>query len=347
MNIVVLAGGYSPERDVSLTSGSLIANALIKTGHKVLLLDLYEGLDLCVYDDAQSQCEKLFRDDKTYSYKIQEIEPDLEELKRSNNNGDSFVGKNVLEICMHADIVFIALHGGMGENGQIQAMFDSFGIKYTGTGYAGSLLAMDKYLTKKMFLNTNITTADFIYLDVNNDNIEEKIEKIKLPCVVKPCNCGSSVGVSIVKSEKELEEAIALAQKYESQILIEEYIQGREFSVGILDGKYLPPIEIIPKEGFFDYKNKYQAGLTEEICPAKLTEQETEVIGRLAEETHRTLGLKDYSRIDFIYDGKEFHCLEANTLPGMAQTSLLPQEAAAAGITYEELCNKIVELGLI
>ena len=152
--------------------------------------------------------------------------------------------------------------------------------------------------------------------------------------------------MSIANVEDELPAAIELAKKYEKKLLIEEYIEGREFSIGILDGVWLPPIEIIPKEGWFDYKNKYQPGLTEEICPADLTEEETKRIGELALETYKALMLEDYARVDFIYDGNDFYCLEANTLPGMTPTSLLPQEALAYGITYEELCNKIVEMGL-
>jgi len=220
-----------------------------------------------------------------------------------------------------------------------------FGIKYTGSGYIGSLLAMDKSLTKKLLINSNIPTAEAIDYNIN-DSTNNIINKIGFPCVVKPCSCGSSAGVSIVNNETELNDAINLAKKYENRFIIEKYIKGREFSVGVLEGKYLPPIEIIPKTGFYDYKNKYQAGLTDEICPADLSAEETEKLGNLALQVHMALNLGDYSRIDFIFDGKDFHCLEANTLPGMTPTSLLPQEANAAGITYEELCNKIINLGL-
>ena len=167
-----------------------------------------------------------------------------------------------------------------------------------------------------------------------------------MPCVVKPCSCGSSVGISIVHDEGELEAALAEAKKYEDLILVEEKIPGREFSVGILDGKALPPIEIIPKSGFYDYKNKYQAGATEEICPAPLTDRETARVQGLAEEVARVLRLGTYCRIDFILHEteQEFYCLEANTLPGMTPNSLLPQEARAAGIDYDTLCQTIVRL---
>lgn len=347
MKIVVLAGGLSPERDVSLSSGSLIANALIQSGHKVLLLDVYEGLDINL---ADKNPDKLFIDrssGKTYEYKIGDKEPDLEAIKRSSPNGEALIGKNVLELCRFADVVFIALHGAMGENGQIQAVLDSMGIRYTGTGYIGCLLAMDKDLTKKLLIQSGIPTAEWILFDAKQNDYGMITEKISLPCIVKPCSCGSSIGVSIVESADELKSALTAAQKYEENILIEKKILGREFSVGVLNGKALPPIEIIPLAGFYDYKNKYQKGLTREICPAKLPDKQAETVQQLALAVHKTLRLGDYSRVDFILkeDG-EFVCLEANTLPGMTPTSLLPQEAKAIGIGYEELCEKIASFPL-
>jgi len=206
---------------------------------------------------------------------------------------------------------------------------------------------MDKGLTKSILMNTNVKTAKSVLFNVNNDDLNKICNELGTQnIVVKPCSCGSSAGVTIVRTKEELENAIQFARKYGENLLIEEYIEGREFSVGILEGECLPPIEIIPKQGFYDYKNKYQAGLTEEICPANLSEEETKEIGEAALEVHTALKLEDYSRIDFMYDGKKFHCLEANTLPGMTPTSLLPQEALAVGITYEQLCNKIVEMGM-
>ena len=176
MKIVVLAGGLSPERDVSLSSGSQIANALREAGHHVLLLDVYEGLKT-----NESEFESLFKDNitgKPYYYKVKGIEPDLNEIKRKSNNGDSLIGKNVLSLCMFADVVFIALHGSMGENGQIQASFDSMGIKYTGTGYIGSLLAMDKDLTKKLLQQAGIPTAKWLTINKNQLSIEYIVKTI-------------------------------------------------------------------------------------------------------------------------------------------------------------------------
>ena len=339
MKIVVLAGGYSPERDVSLSSGSLIANALMRSGHSVLLVDAFFGLDFPENTDMDS----LFRieGDEEYSYKIPEIAPDLDELKKLAYQG-SLVGKNVLKLCHYADIVFMALHGAMGENGQMQAILEAENIRFTGSTHVGCVLAMDKDITKKLLRAEGIPTADGITLNLSKDEVPE----ISLPCVVKPCSCGSSVGISIVHTEEELQQALEEAKKYEDLILIEDKIPGREFSVGVLDGKALPPIEIIPKTGFYDYKNKYQAGATEEICPAQLTEAETETVQRLAERVTQVLRLGSYCRIDFILEPSQeiFYCLEANTLPGMTPNSLLPQEARAAGIGYDQLCQIIVDL---
>ncbi|MDR3552296.1 MAG: D-alanine--D-alanine ligase [Clostridia bacterium] len=342
MKIVVLAGGLSPERDVSLSSGSLIANALMESGHEVLLLDVYEGIKAGEGDYAG--LFKNLAQGKKYRYEIPESEPDLDAIRRRNNGQTSLIGANVLGLCGFADVVFIALHGAMGENGQLQATLDNFGIRYTGTGYIGSLLAMDKDLTKRLLRQAGIPTADWAVYDLHQ-NISRVAEEIGFPCVVKPCSCGSSVGVSMADTMEELEAAVGCAEKYEAKILIEKKIAGREFSVGVLDGAALPVIEIIPLTGFYDYKNKYQSGLTKEVCPAALTREQTKEVQRRALDVHETLRLGGYSRVDFILDGAgEFICLEANTLPGMTPASLIPQEAQQLGLSYPELCNKIVLL---
>ena len=341
MNIAVLAGGFSPERDVSLTSGSLIANALVDEGYNVCLADVYLGID--VGDDIQ----KLFNKEKKPVHKVTHSVPDLDALKKESGNGNALIGKGIIELCLHADVVFLALHGSMGENGQLQATLDNFGIKYTGSGYVGSLLAMDKDISKKMFVGAGVRTPEWMCFLSANAKIEEIESKIGYPCVVKPCSCGSSVGISIVHDRCELEIALAEAKKYEDSILVEKMITGREITVGILDGEVLPTIEIIPTEGFYDYQNKYQAGKTLEICPAEISE---EILAMLAEQTKRAfaaLRLSGYARFDFIVDANgESWCLEANTLPGMTPTSLLPQMAAATGMNYGALCSKIVSLAL-
>lgn len=340
MKIVVLAGGLSPERDVSLSSGSLIANALTERGHRVALVDLYKGCE-----SIGPEGEPQFFDNygaKSFSYTVPETEPDLEALRREYGDGDALIGKNVIELCKSADVTFVALHGSMGENGQLQATFDTFGIKYTGTGYVGSLLAMDKDIAKRLMAQSGIPTPEWITCDLTRDDIGEAAAKIGLPCVLKPCSCGSSVGVSILRSRGELERAVEYAKKYENLVLIEKMVSGREFSIGVMDGKALPVIEIIPNEGFYDYANKYQPGFTKEVCPAEIPPEVSARLQREAENAHRALRLGFYSRVDFLLDENGSHfCLEANTLPGMTPTSLLPQEAKAAGISYAELCERI------
>ena len=342
MNIAVLAGGYSPERDVSLTSGSLIANALIDEGHNVCLADVYLGIR-----DEDLNEKTPFNREKKQVHKVEHTVPDLAALKEKSGNGEALIGHGIIELCRAADVVFLALHGAMGENGQLQATLDNYGIKYTGSGYVGSLLAMDKDISKKMFVGAGVRTPEWLYFSAKSGSVDEIEAKIGYPCVVKPCSCGSSVGISIVDERAGLEKALAEAEKYEDNILVEKKIEGREFTVGILDGEVLPVIEIIPTEGFYDYKNKYQAGKTVEICPAPITE---EIRAALSEQTVRAfaaLRLSGYSRFDYIVD-KNYDpwCLEANTLPGMTPTSLLPQMAQAMGISYGALCSKIVELAL-
>jgi len=341
MNIAVLAGGYSPERDVSLTSGSLIANALIDEGHNVCLADVYLGIDGT--DDAKS----LFNKEKKPIHKVTHSVPDLDALKASSGNGDALIGKGIIDLCRAADVVFLALHGAMGENGQLQATLDSYGIKYTGSGYVGSLLAMDKDISKKMFVGAGVNTPEWMYISAKQVDIDEIEQRIGYPCVVKPCCCGSSVGISIPENRAELENALKKAEKYEDSILIEKKISGREFTVGILDGEVLPAVEIIPTEGFYDYKNKYQAGKTIELCPAPIDDDLMSILAEQTKLAFDALRLSGYSRFDYIVDkdGKPW-CLEANTLPGMTPTSLLPQMAAAVGITYGKLCCKIVDLAL-
>jgi D-alanine-D-alanine ligase len=341
MKIVVIAGGLSPERDVSLSSGSLIANALIDIGYEVCLVDLYRGVKL----KYSGSFEKMFLDSKSkkrYKFSVPEREPDLDKLKKESSNGDLLIGPNVIGICRYADLVFMGLHGDIGENGKLQAVFDTYAIKYTGTGYIGSLLAMDKDLAKTLMAQNDILTPEWTMISPLLKGA------VKFPCVVKPNACGSSVGVSVVRTEGEYAAALEYAEKYEGNIMVEKMIAGREFSVGILDGVALPVIEIIPKEGFYDYRNKYQKGLADEVCPADLPEAVAKEMQDIALRAHKTLRLGSYSRIDFILENNtnDIYFLEANTLPGMTPTSLLPQEAAAVGISYEKLCDKIVKMAV-
>ena len=347
MNIIVLAGGLSPERNVSLSSGSLISSALRRKGHKTLMLDVYEGI--CDEKIPENPFE-LFTTEESDSLAVGKTAPtpeELESIKKKNNNRTELIGPNVLKLCKLADVAFLALHGDMGENGQLQATLDVFDVTYTGSGYIGSLLAMNKDIAKKLMREGNVLTPDWINFNEfdNEDKINDAASKIGFPCIVKPCSCGSSVGVSIVNNKNELKDALKFASAYESSILIEKHISGRELTQAILDGEALPPVEIIPKCGFYDYANKYVANATEEICPAPIDSSLREKIDKISKKCFEALCLSDYARIDYIVDkDNNVWCLEANTLPGMTPTSLMPQEANAVGIDYDSLCEKIANI---
>ena len=343
MKIVVLAGGLSTERDVSFKTGEMVTKALRENGHQVILLDVFMG-----YSDKEEDLTGIFDRAEAVSVRvaaIPETAPDLEKVKaQRKDQSDNFFGPNVIELCRMADIVFMALHGENGENGKIQAAFDLFGIRYTGTGYLGSALAMNKGMAKQLFLENGIPTPRGTSLKRGEDAAKIETCGIHFPCVVKPCSGGSSIGVSIVHDKAEYEQALKEAFRWENELVIEEYVKGREFSVGVIDFQALPIIEIAPVEGFYDYKNKYKAGSTVETCPAELSEQITKEMQGYAEKVAEVLGLNTYSRTDFLLDeeGRIF-CLEANTLPGMTPTSLLPQEAKVTGVDFNQLCEKLIE----
>lgn len=343
MKIVVLAGGLSTERDVSFKTGEMVTKALRKNGHQVILLDVFMG-----YSDKEEDLTGIFDRAEAVSVKvaaIPETAPDLEKVKaQRKDQSDNFFGPNVIELCRMADIVFMALHGENGENGKIQAAFDLFGIRYTGTGYLGSALAMNKGMAKQLFLENGIPTPRGTSLKRGEDAAKIETCGIHFPCVVKPCSGGSSIGVSIVHDKAEYEQALKEAFRWENELVIEEYVKGREFSVGVIDFQALPIIEIAPVEGFYDYKNKYKAGSTVETCPAELSEQITKEMQGYAEKVAEVLGLNTYSRTDFLLDAEDhIFCLEANTLPGMTPTSLLPQEAKVTGVDFNQLCEKLIE----
>lgn len=343
MKIVVLAGGLSTERDVSFKTGEMVTKALRENGHQVILLDVFMG-----YSNKEEDLTGIFDRAEAVSVKvaaIPETAPDLEKVKaQRKEQSDNFFGPNVIELCRMADIVFMALHGENGENGKIQAAFDLFGIRYTGTGYLGSALAMNKGMAKQLFLENGIPTPRGTSLKRGEDAAKIETCGIHFPCVVKPCSGGSSIGVSIVHDKAEYEQALKEAFRWENELVIEEYVKGREFSVGVIDFQALPIIEIAPVEGFYDYKNKYKAGSAVETCPAELSEQITKEMQGYAEKVAEVLGLNTYSRTDFLLDAEDhIFCLEANTLPGMTPTSLLPQEAKVTGVDFNQLCEKLIE----
>lgn len=338
MKVVVLAGGTSTERDVSLSTGTMIYNALKNRGHQVVLLDVYLGYEGEIADP--------FETDQDWSANfggIKENNPDISQIRAlRKDNPDYFFGPNVIDICSKADISFLALHGENGEDGKLQAAFDLMGIKYTGTDYASSALAMDKAITKEIFAYHKIPTPVSIHVKKG-----EPFTWNSYPCVVKVCSGGSSVGVSIASSAEEMDRSLSNAFTYGKDVLIEQYVKGREFSVGVIDGKALPIIEIAPLSGFYDYKNKYQAGSTVETCPAQLNADIATRMQKITEDVFTALRLKTYARMDFLMDdNNELYCLEANTLPGMTPTSLLPQEAMVIGMDFEALCEKIIEISL-
>ncbi len=338
MNIIVLCGGLSTERDVSLVSGKQAALALRRLGHKAVLVDLFYG-----YTGTYTKPEDVFSSEYIDAVgTIEESAPDLEAMMKSRG-GNSRIGDNVLELCRAADLVFLALHGNDGEDGRIQATLDLHGIKYTGTGSLGSHLAMNKGVAKMLFLENGILTPEGI--TVNKKDTVYK--NVGFPCVVKPRSGGSSIGTSVVEEEKAYDAALREAFRYDDDVIVEKYIRGRECDVGVIAGRALPVIEICPKSGFFDYKNKYQDGMTDEYCPADLDAVITERLRKAAVAVYNALFLEVYARIDFIVDASgQPWCLEANTLPGITPASLMPKEAAAEGMSYDSFCAKIIEESL-
>lgn len=339
MKIVVLAGGLSPERNVSLSSGSKVCRTLRERGHEAAFVDMYLGIE--------GEPEALFRAPLPADLtKVAREAPDLEELK-ARRGGSSLFGPGVLELCRLADVVFLALHGSCGEDGRVQAALDLLGIPFTGSGYLGSAIAMDKDLTKRMVIPAGVTTPRWETVSYQEQDIPGLVERLELPCVVKPIDSGSSIGVAIARDRQELACALRAGLALGGRSVIEQYISGREIQVGILEDRALPSIEIIPKVGFYDYENKYQPGAADEICPAQIPPEWEARLAQAAVTVFRTLGLSVYSRADFIVteDGTPWF-LEINTLPGMTPTSLLPQEAAAVGIGYGELCERIIRASL-
>ena len=346
MKIVVLAGGLSTERDVSFVTGESVSRALRENGHQVIMLDVFMG-----YGEEETDVSDIFSNPQTLESDPRTITadaPDLAAVKAMRKDqSDAFFGPNVLAICAQADIVFMGLHGENGENGKVQAALDLYGIPYTGSGYLSSALAMDKEYTKRLFLVDGIPTPNGISCSRETAPATLSETGLSFPVVVKPCCGGSSIGVSIVENEEDFASALAEAFALEERVLVESYIKGREFFVGVIEYEALPVIEIAPITGFYDYKNKYKAGSAVETCPADLPDFITHQMQMVAVHAAHALGLDTYARMDFLLsdDGK-MYCLEANTLPGMTPTSLLPQEALAAGMDFNALCECLIEVSM-
>lgn len=343
MDIVVLAGGLSDERNVSLVSGAKICRALRERGHRAVLVDMFLGLEDCPLAPGA-----LFKNlPPLPDGGVAVGAPDLDAVRQSRRDqGRSLFGRGVLELCERADVVFLGLHGACGEDGRVQAAFDLMGIPYTGSGYRGSAIAMDKDFTKRLARDAGVPTPDWQTVCLGARPAQEIADTLALPCVVKVPDGGSSIGVYLCHDRAALVSALdACAGQAQLRVVVERYVRGREFSCGVLDGTGLPSIEIIPKDGFYNYENKYQVGAATEVCPAEVPPEIEAAMRGYALQMHQLLGLRTYSRSDFILDetGEGLFFLEINTLPGMTPTSLLPQEAAAAGIDYETLCQRIVD----
>ena len=342
MKIVVLAGGLSPERNVSLSSGAMVTQALRGRGHQVALVDLFFGLENLEkgVDPFEAPIPENFK-------KVDSKAPDLEQVRASRKDQSAaIIGPGVLDVCKQADVAYLALHGACGEDGRIQATLDLMGVPYTGSGHISSAIAMDKDLTKRMVAE-KVITPEWCCVTVSEENIDRLTEKTKLPVVVKPIDNGSSIGVHIAHDRQQLRAALEDSIRLGGRTVLEQFISGREFSVAVLQDRALPSVEIIPKVGFYDYANKYQSGAATEVCPAQISPEWEKKLGDAALEVFRTIGLSVYSRADFIVteDGTPYF-LEINTLPGMTPISLVPQEAAAVGIDYPTLCETIIEASL-
>jgi D-alanine-D-alanine ligase len=331
LRITVLMGGASAERDVSLASGIRIAQALSARGHTVTALDPAKGVL------SRADLDELKRSNVGIE------PPSLEELAGLGGGRlrDDLISMPEIR---QADVVFLALHGGQGEDGTVQALLDMAGVRYTGSGHLASALAMDKDLSKTLFRAAGVQTADWLMAPQPGALVEQSLG---LPVVVKPSKQGSTVGLSVVRDLVDLDTAVAEAFRYDDEVMIERFIAGREFTVGVIGDDALPVGEIKPVKELYDYECKYTAGMAVEEFPADLSQSATNKLQEQSLRAFRALKLRGYARVDFRLDARgESYCLEVNTLPGMAPTSLIPQAAAAAGIDFEEFCERIVQLAI-
>jgi D-alanine-D-alanine ligase len=330
MKVAVLFGGTSEERDVSLASGAEVVKALRSAGHEVVAVDTATGV---LGADREA---------KLLAGAVGALPPAREELDMlSTGDPTSLTRAKELE---DVDVLFLALHGGAGENGTLQALLDMVGIPYTGSGLLGSAMAMDKDITKRLLRDARIPTADWLMAPVEADEVEAALG---WPVVVKPSKQGSTVGLSVVRGRDELAAAVEQAFHFDDEVMIERFVAGRELTVPVVGNDTLPVGEIITKKEIFDYEAKYQPGVADEIFPAEIPDEIRLEAQRLALATHRVLKLRGFSRVDFrLDDAGGLWCLEVNTLPGMTSNSLVPKSAKAAGIPFTRLCERICALGI-
>ena len=348
MKIVVLGGGLSTERHVSLVTATSVCKALRSLGHRAVFVDLFLGLE-----DYTGALEDAFDapDGLCGQVAIGHEAPDLAAVRASRRDqSPSRIGKNVLEICKLADCVFLGLHGADGEDGKIQATLELLGVPYTGSGPLGSAMAMDKAVAKRIMESAGVLTPKWQELSYTEEQIPALAASLPVPSAVKVVGGGSSIGVCLPETREELEQALHQVLQYGNRVVVEEKIRGRELTVPVLGDTALCPIEIVPPEGMsFDYVAKYQSGDegARELCPAPVTPEERETLSRAALRFHKALGLAVYSRSDFILDAQgRAWCLEVNTLPGLTPSSLIPKAAQEAGIDYAQLCQRIVDLSM-
>jgi D-alanine-D-alanine ligase len=328
MRVTVLTGGTSAERDVALASAVQVVSALRACGHEVAVVDTARGY----IPEAE---EPALRG------KVGGAPPAIEQL-HALERGLLLSGLGNIPVVRSADVLFLAMHGGRGEDGTLQTLLEMVGVPYTGSGRLGSAMAMDKDISKRLFRQSGVPTADWLMAPVTERRVAEHLG---WPMVVKPSKQGSTVGLTVVKQKEDLEPAIDLARRYDDEVMLERFVPGRELTVGILEGRPLAVGEIIPRHEIFDYECKYTPGMSEEIFPADLPAAVTAECGRLALLAHHALKLGGYSRVDFrLTPQGDLFCLEVNTLPGMTATSLLPQAARAVGIEFPELCDRICRI---
>jgi D-alanine-D-alanine ligase len=330
LKVAVLFGGTTAERDVSIASGAQVVKGLREAGHEVVAVDTAAGV---LGPEAEA---------RLLSGDVAPAPPDESALDMLRT-GDATAITRAPELA-GVDVVFLALHGGTGEGGQLQALLDLAGLPYTGSGMLGSAMAMDKDISKRLMRCAGVPTPDWLMAPVLLADIEEQIG---FPCVVKPSKQGSSVGLTVVNKASDLEQAVDVAAKYDDEVMIERFVPGRELTVPVLGADALPAGEIISNREIFDYEAKYQPGGAREIFPADLTGRETVEVQTLALKTHRALKLRGFSRIDFRLDSDGvFWCLEVNTLPGMTAASLFPKGAAAAGMDFPQLCDRLCRIAI-
>ncbi len=327
MKVAVLMGGTSVEREVSLATGRAVLEALRDRGHEAYAVDTARG-----YVPRDEEERLLGR-------AVGREPPDEEELLEAGR-GELTLGVADVPVVEEADVAFLALHGGQGEDGRLQAVLDVAGVRYTGSGHLGSAVAMDKRISKELLERGGVPTPAW---SEPGAGPEEIAGEPGIPAVVKPAAAGSTVGVTVVRERGELSGALERAARWGGDPLAERYVPGREITVGVLDGEALPVVEIHPGHDIYDYESKYTPGLSHYDVPAQLDPERAERVQELAVRAYRILRQESYSRIDFLFseDDDEFYCLEANSLPGMTSTSLLPKAAAAAGIPFPELCGRI------